>query len=236
MDRRTVKLQGFCIDTFSQEEALEFAQSGQVITINPEMVVNAKKNPEFAKIIREAQLVIPDGIGVETGLRILGAKVKRIPGIEFAAKLLERSAGKPVALIGASHSVIEKTVKNLHNVNIVYYHDGFFDDPAGIIERLKEKQPAILLAAMGSPKQEEFIYNLKEILPNTLMAGVGGSFDVWAGEAERAPLILRKLGLEWLYRTVKEPKRFKRIFPALPLFILEVIIEKVTGYVYVKQR
>ena len=87
-------------------------------------------------------------------------------------------------------------------------------------------QPKVLLAALGSPKQEEFIYKLKSRLPNTLMIGVGGSFDVWSGEVERAPEIYQKMGLEWLYRTIKEPKRFKRIFPTLPLFVLKVLRSK----------
>ena len=76
--------------------------------------------------------------------------------------------------------------------------------------------------------QEEFIYELKSILPSTLMIGIGGSFDVWAGEVQRAPEIWQKLGLEWLYRTIKQPERFKRIFPTLPLFVYNVIKEKFT--------
>ena len=76
--------------------------------------------------------------------------------------------------------------------------------------------------------QEEFIYELKSILPSTLMIGIGGSFDVWAGEVQRAPELWQKLGLEWLYRTIKQPERFKRIFPTLPIFVYNVIIEKIT--------
>ena len=84
----------------------------------------------------------------------------------------------------------------------------------------------MVLAALGSPKQEFFISELKKNLPNAIMVGLGGSFDVWSGVVERAPEIYQKLGLEWLYRTVKEPKRFKRIFPTLPLFVLKVLREK----------
>jgi N-acetylglucosaminyldiphosphoundecaprenol N-acetyl-beta-D-mannosaminyltransferase len=199
------------------------------------MISAAKKNPQLAKIIHEAELVIPDGIGVEIGLRILGHNVRRVAGIDFAREVL--NSGKTAALVGAAPHVVKKAVQNLHKpelntaftdgaVNIIYHHDGFFQDAEPIKEELRRLQPQILLAALGSPKQEEFIYSLKEILPNTLMLGVGGSFDVWAGEVARAPEIWQKLGLEWLYRTIKEPKRFKRIFPVLPLFVISVIMEK----------
>ena len=119
--------------------------------------------------------------------------------------------------------------KEIENINIVYYHDGYFKDDSEIIDHLVNAQPAVVLTALGSPKQEEFNYKLKKLLPNTLFIGVGGSFDVWAGIVKRAPEIYQKLGLEWLYRTVKEPKRFKRIFPTLPLFIIKVLKEKIIG-------
>ena len=84
------------------------------------------------------------------------------------------------------------------------------------------------MVALGSPKQEFFINELKKNLPNATMIGLGGSFDVWAGVVDRAPVIYQKLGLEWLYRTIKEPKRFKRIFPTLPLFVLKVFKERLS--------
>ena len=80
--------------------------------------------------------------------------------------------------------------------------------------------------ALGSPKQEKFIAKARNVLNYGLMVGVGGSFDVWSGTVERAPEIYQKLGIEWLYRTVKQPERFKRIFPTLPLFVLRVLREK----------
>ena len=80
---------------------------------------------------------------------------------------------------------------------------------------------------LGSPKQEELIDKLKNVLKGSVMIGVGGSFDVFSGFTKEAPVIYRKLGLEWLYRTIKEPKRFKRIFPALPLFLVQCIMENI---------
>ncbi len=234
MNRKTVKLQGFNVDTFDFETAVEYADSisGQVVTINPEMINNARKNSDFAEIINCAELVIPDGIGVEIGLKILGSNVRRIAGIEFAHKMLEVCAkdGKSAAFVGAKPEIIEKAAHNIKkefdNINIIYVQDGYFKNDERVINDLKNLQPRLVLCALGSPKQEEFISKCKKLLPNSLFIGVGGSFDVWSGVVQRAPEIYQKLGLEWLYRTVKDPKRFKRIFPTLPLFVLNVLREK----------
>ena len=222
-------LLGFGIDKYTLDEAVEAAEKscGQVVTINPEMIDYALKNPEFADLINQAEFVIPDGIGVQLGLRIKGYKIRRIPGIEFAKRMLIETKGLPAAFVGAKPDVAQKAVNNLlkeiPELNAVYIHDGYFSDTDLILKEISSANPRIVLAALGSPKQEEFIFMLKKLLPEALLIGVGGSFDVWAGEVERAPEIYQKLGLEWLYRTVKEPARFKRIFPALPLFVLRVL-------------
>lgn len=235
MERNLVKIQNINVDTFTFSEALNFVKSGQVVTLNPEMIECASKNPEFANVLREAELIIPDGIGVQIGLKILGHNVKRIAGIEFGRRVLEKVSvtETPVALIGAKPEVIEKTVKNLKKelpeINIVYTCDGYFDDEDFVISNLKNTGAKVVLTALGSPKQEFFNYKAKKIMPETLFIGVGGSFDVWAGEVQRAPEIFQKIGLEWLYRTVKEPKRFRRIFPVLPLFVLKVLKERLIG-------
>ncbi len=137
---------------------------------------------------------------------------------------------KTVALIGAKQEVVENAVVNLKaeipDLNIVYYHDGYFDDDSAIIDDLKDKKPDFIMVALGSPKQEFFISKLKTVLPDSVMIGLGGSFDVWAGAVKRAPIIYQNLGLEWLYRTLCEPQRFRRIFPTLPLFVLRVLKER----------
>ena len=236
MSNSSVKILGYGVDDYDFEQALEYAQNsgGQVVTINPEMILAAQKSPEFSQIINDAELVIPDGVGVQIGLKMLGYKVKRIPGIEFGYSLLKKYAqlNKPVALVGAKPEIVEKAVKNLKNeipnLNIVYAHDGYFTNDDEIISEVASASPELVLVALGSPKQEFFIKAMKSRLPNSLMIGLGGSFDVWAGAVKRAPKIYQKLGLEWLYRTVKEPQRFKRIFPTLPLFLLKVLKEKMS--------
>lgn len=235
MERRTERLQDLDIDTFTLEEALEYAyeKRGQVVTLNPEMVMNSRDNASLKNIIQSAELVIPDGVGIEVGLKILGKKIHRIAGIEFAYKCIamfyERKL--PIALIGAAQEVNElacsELKKKFNGLNIAYSHNGFFKDETVIFDELKKSGAQLVLVALGSPKQEEFIYKLKKDMPDTLFIGVGGSFDVWSNKVERAPEFYQRAGLEWLYRTVKEPARFRRIFPTLPLFVLRVVKERI---------
>lgn len=233
-ERKLVNILGFGVDSFTFDEALDYAasMSGQIVTINPEMIENAHKNSEFSKVISDAELVVPDGIGIEIGLKILGHRVKRIPGIELGKALIKNfsQSDKTVAFLGAKPGVIDRAINNLKNefpkLNVVYSHDGYFEDDNDIIEAIVSASPDLILVALGSPKQEIFSCKLKQKLPNSVMIGLGGSFDVWAGDVKRAPEIYQKLGLEWLYRTIKEPYRIKRIFPTLPLFILRVIKER----------
>lgn len=204
----------------------------QIVTINPEMYTEAENNPEFKKILDEAELIVPDGIGIKIGLKLKGHSVERVPGIDFARTLLDWCAknNKPVAIIGSKEEVISKAVENLKNeisgLDIVYYHNGYFDNNEEIYNSLKEANARLILVALGSPKQEFFIYNAKQILPPCLMIGIGGSLDVWSGNVKRAPKIYQKLCIEWLYRTICQPERFKRIFPTIPLFLWKVITYK----------
>ena len=230
----SVELLGFRIDTFSFEEAISKAKElidgksvAQVVTINPEMFEYASKDADFTNIVKEAEMVIPDGVGVKLALQINGVKTARIPGVDFAKRLLEESAqnGIPVAIVGAKEEIISKAVENLQNeingLNIVYYHNGYFDNDEEIYNELSKKSPKLVLVAMGSPRQEKFIYNAKNTLKPCFMVGIGGSLDVWSGNVKRAPKIFQILGLEWFYRTITQPSRFKRIFPTLPLFVIK---------------
>ena len=127
--------------------------------------------------------------------------------------------------------VLELAVKNslekYKNLNIVYSHDGYFSDFNPIIDDIINSGAKFILCAMGSPKQEYFISELKKRTEGALMIGVGGTFDVLSGTVKLAPPLFRKLGLEWLYRTIKQPERIKRIFPALPIFFFQSIIDSV---------
>ncbi|MBQ9688371.1 WecB/TagA/CpsF family glycosyltransferase, partial [bacterium] len=231
---------GFNINDLQMADAVDYAvdliksrKGGQIVTINPEMIQSAKKNPQLKDIIDHAQLVLPDGVGIKLGLKLKKTSIQRLAGIEFAYKMLEACAQNkiPVALVGAKPHIISAAKKalseQLPDLKIVYTHNGYFSDEERVIQELKRAVPKFVLVALGSPRQEEFIQKARKELPTSVMIGVGGSFDVWSGNVKRAPEAFQKLGLEWLYRTCKEPKRFKRIFPALPKFVFSVIKEDI---------
>lgn len=233
---------GFEVNLFSMEDALQYThqklqqnQGLHIVTINPEMIELGNKNPEFGRVLNEADLTIPDGVGIKIALGIKGIKQENLPGIEFSKKLINICAleGYTIGLLGAKEEVIQLASKKLQeefqNLNITYIRNGYFsNDEVDIVkEEIKAISPKVLFVALGAPKQELFISELKEQMPQTIFIGVGGSFDVWSGMTKRAPKIWQKLGLEWLYRTIKEPSRFKRIFPTLPMFLIQVIMETI---------
>ena len=228
------------VDLLNENEALELSKKSieekknfHIITINPEMIMNAQKNPAFLEIINSSDLNIIDGVGVKIALKFQGINQNQIRGVDFSRKLIDLASKNNyrVAFLGAKEEVIQKTKENFlkqyPNLNIVYLRNGYFQDDNEIISNIEASNPQILLVGLGSPKQEEMISKLKDKLHGCVMVGVGGSFDVFSGIVKESPEIYRKLGLEWLYRTLKQPERFKRIFPALPIFLIKCIIDTV---------
>lgn len=217
------------------ENALDNDERLHVVTLNPEMMMQADKDPELAGILKHAGLVLPDGAGVVWALRSRGHHLKRLPGIEFSEKLLAMAEEKNyrVALIGASFDVLTGAIvqlqKHYPKLHIVYAHPGFFpnkDMEDAVAEACAKTQPQIVLVAMGVPKQEKWIEHYKQIFPQAVCIGVGGSLDVWSGMSKRAPEILRKLNLEWFYRIATEPWRIQRIYKSLPLFVVKVLLNR----------
>lgn len=217
------------------KEAIENNESFHIITINPEMIMNAQKNESFLNIINNSSLNVIDGIGVKIALKFQNINAINVRGVDLSRKLLDLAAsnGYRVAFLGAKEEVIVKAIENVKTLrptlNVVYSRNGYFKDQEEIIEQISMARPQILLVGLGSPFQEEFIVKLKQKLDGCVMVGVGGSFDVFSGIVEEAPIIYRKLGLEWLYRTIKQPERFKRIFPLLPMFLIKCIINSKKG-------
>jgi N-acetylglucosaminyldiphosphoundecaprenol N-acetyl-beta-D-mannosaminyltransferase len=240
MERKKIKILGFGVDTFDFNEAVSYTKhlmdnniGAQIITVNPEMIELGLKDSGYSEILDDADLVLPDGVGIQLALKLKGHSIKRVTGIEFSHRLIEEcsKSGYPIALIGAKEHVIKKAAENLKkeypNLNISLMQNGYYDNVDDVYWSLGEKNPKLVLVALGAPKQEYFIAGYRKYHPDTVMIGVGGSFDVWAGEVQRAPEIYQKLGLEWLYRTIKQPERFKRIFPCLPRFLLRVITNNI---------
>ena len=212
-------------------QALVNGKNFQIITINPEMIMNSQKNPEFLNIIKSSDMNIPDGVGVKIALKLKKINQDNIRGVDFARSLIKLASENnyEIGFIGAKENIIQKVKENIlkkyPKLNIVYLRNGYFNNDDEIITEIVSACPKILLVGLGSPKQEEIISKLKTKLSGSIMIGVGGSFDVFSGYVKEAPKIFRKLGLEWLYRTIKEPKRLKRIFPVLPLFLIKCIID-----------
>lgn len=234
------KVLGYPVDVVDQSAALDVLEAAwasdrclHVVTVNSEMIVSAQKDSELDRIIRHAHLIIPDGAGVVWALKFAGVKSTRVPGIELAFAALEKAAasGRRVALLGAKKEVLEtlkeKLAERLPDLNIVASHDGYFtsENEDEVVDQLSQADPQLLLVALGVPKQEYFIDRWHSRFPNAVVIGVGGSFDVWAGLAKRAPKMFQQLNLEWFYRLLKEPWRYKRMGTTLPNFAFQVIAE-----------
>lgn len=228
------------IDLYAADEALNKVRSAlsekrnfHVITINPEMIMNAQKNKAFFDIVNNSDMNIIDSVGVKLALKFQGINQNQVRGVDFARLLVKEAAQKnlKIAFLGAKEEVINKTCENFlkkyPNLNIVYSRNGYFSDDEKILNEIKEKSPDIVLVGLGSPRQEEFIVKLKNYLQGATMVGIGGAFDVFSGFVKESPKIYQKLGLEWLYRTILQPERFKRIFPVLPLFLIKCIIDTI---------
>jgi N-acetylglucosaminyldiphosphoundecaprenol N-acetyl-beta-D-mannosaminyltransferase len=211
--------------------ALELKQrgGGQIVTLNAEMTMAARANPELGAAIAQAGLVIPDGAGVVWALGRQGYRVRRSPGIELARQLLVYAAAHQwrVALVGGSPEVMERLVERLQaeipTLDLAFAIHGYQapDQWPGIEQQLREARPDLVLAALGVPRQETWIQRLHAGQPGLWM-GVGGSFDVWSGAKQRAPEWMGRFQIEWLYRLIQEPSRWRRML-ALPAFAWAVL-------------
>lgn len=237
----TVKIFGVRFDNVTMDEAnkkfISFMGNEKLKTIytpNPEIVMMAQEDNEFKTVLNEGDLVIPDGIGI-----ILASKVHhlgltdRVPGIELLELMFEycNRAGKSIFLFGGKPGVADMAAENIKatypNLTIVGTRDGYFDQgkELKILDEINEKKPDILIVALGAAKQEKWIHRYKKTINASVAMGVGGALDVWAGTVRRAPVIFQKLGLEWFYRLIKQPTRFKRML-TLPKFMLKVLFTK----------
>ncbi|WP_204106245.1 MULTISPECIES: WecB/TagA/CpsF family glycosyltransferase [Spirulina sp. CCY15215] len=197
-----------------------------VVTLNAEMAMQAESNPPLAAAIAQADLVIPDGVGVVFYLRLRQQFQRRCPGIELAASLLEIAGEEgedyPIAFYGGAPGVAEQAAchwrDRFPSLSMMSSH-GYLSDSeqANFQAQLQEKQPKLILVGLGVPRQEYWIAENRALCPKAIWIGVGGSLDIWAGVKSRAPRWLRENNLEWFYRLYKEPWRWRRML-ALPHF------------------
>lgn len=203
-----------------------------VVTPNPEIVETCRENLAARQAVNGADLVLPDGIGVVIGAKMLGTPLKeKVPGIEFAAGLMEGMAkeGLSLYLLGAQSGVAEKAGEKLTakypGLKIAGTHNGFFQEDGAVAETIRQSGADCVFVCLGAPKQELWIAKHGETTGARLLCGLGGSLDVFAGVVERAPKFWSDHGLEWFYRLCKNPWRAKRMMK-LPLFLVHVRKEK----------
>jgi len=204
-----------------------------IATVNPEFIVAAQKDEKFKEILNKCDLNVPDGVGLQFAAKLAGEKIgERITGVDLTWEIckLASEKGYSVFFLGAEEGVAEKAAHRIKllnpGLNIAGTYSGAPDEE-GIVTRISDSHADILLVAFGAPKQEKFIADNKESLRVKLAMGVGGTFDYIAGVKPYAPLWLRRIGLEWLYRLFTQPKRWKRILNATVVFPWLVLRSKV---------
>lgn len=220
-DLRGLKLVGWR----DMQHALDFLyadgdiRQGTLVAINAEKMLTIEDDAQVRALIEAAEFKYADGISVVRSLRkkFPQAQVSRVAGADLWEQLMARAgaAGTPIFLVGGKPEVLAQTEQKLRaqwGVNIVGSQDGYFrpDQRQALFERIRASGARIVTVAMGSPKQEIFMRDCREVWPEALYMGVGGTYDVFTEHVKRAPEFWQRLGLEWLYRLLSQPTRLKR--------------------------
>jgi len=235
-DNSTIRVINQNIDNLTASEALMRADNAihsrrylSIATVNPEIIVLSARDKLYARILGQLNLRLPDGVGLTIMSRYFGyAKFKeRIPGVDFVKNLLVLSEKKnyKVMMLGAAaeSSLDAERILNRQYPNLaIKCLSGGVIDPhnadRNTIDKIKSFKPDILVVGLGAPKQETFILNYQKKLGAHVAIGAGGTIDFLAGRARRAPKIICRLGLEWLWRVILYPGRWRRIFTATIVF------------------
>ena len=241
MDENFVKILGIRISKLNMEGAyntfLSFFEDDTVNTIytpNTEIVMQAQNDNDLKEVLHDGDLVIPDGIGLIYASKIHGLGLEdRVTGVDLMDKILKycNSTRRSIYILGGKPEVADRACENIletyPNIKIKGCRDGYFteEDELKIVDKINEVKPDILFVALGAPKQEMWIDKYKKILNTKVAMGVGGGVDIWAGTSKRAPKFFQNLGLEWLYRLMREPYRIGRMM-ALPRFMIKVLISR----------
>ncbi len=197
-----------------------------VLTPNPEIIYAAQHDGALLEILRNADLAVPDGVGVVWAARVLGTPLpERVTGIDLLERLLALSAqrGYRVYFLGARPEVLPKAVdaarRRFPGLQVAGSHHGYFTpaDEQAVVDDIKKARPDLLFVGMGAPRDQKWLWRHREELGVPVSMGVGGSFDVLAGATRRAPQWVRDARLEWFFRLIQQPRRWRRML-ALPRF------------------
>ena len=216
-------------------ELLHAGGAHYVVTPNPEIVEACRRDRAVMDAVNGADLVLPDGIGIIYGAKILGTPLPgRVTGIAFAQALMERMAegGEGLFLLGAKPGYAQQAAENLRRrypgLNIVGTNDGYFKEDGPVVEKIRASGARAVFVCLGAPKQELWMVKNGPATGAGLLVGLGGCLDVFSGNVKRAPEQFQKLGLEWLYRLCREPRRIGRM-AKLPLFLVHAAAERGRG-------
>ena len=211
---------------------LQLGIGTHVVTLNAEMTMLCETHETLREIVKQADLIIPDGSGIVLYLQLHGKKIRRFPGIELAESLLKKAGQDPqkerVFFYGGAPGVAQAAAqaisKKYPGINIVGTQHGFISgtEVEKLQQSLNELQPELIFVGLGVPRQELWIAENRSLCPQATWIGVGGSLDIWSGIKTRAPAILADNHLEWLYRLYQEPWRWRRML-ALPVFAIKAI-------------
>jgi len=218
------------------EEAIESDRKSFWVAINPIKIYHSWHKPELLNLLQQADVGICDGVGVSIASRILhGRSIMRCTGCDLFFKILSLACRKNwgVYLLGASAESNAATRSELQkiypNLRIVGWQDGYFEDLDVVIEQINSSKADLLFVAMGSPKQEHWIWRHRQAIDANFCMGVGGSFDIASGGLRRAPKVFRMTGTEFLFRLMREPRKRWRIQKVLFPYFLRVIHKRLFG-------
>ena len=218
------------------EQAIESARKSFCVAINPIKMYNAWHDPELLELLRQTDMGICDGVGVSIASRILhGRSLKRITGCDLFFRLLGLASDKGygVFLLGASaqaNAAARAALQRRYpDLRIVGWHDGYFQDSQSVIEKINASGADLLFVAMGSPRQEQWIWRHRQSINASFCMGVGGSFDVASGNLKRAPKLFRMTGTEFLFRLALEPRKRLAHQKILLCFLLRILGRRLFG-------
>lgn len=216
-------------------ELLHGERAAYCVTPNAEMAYEALHDEAFRAILNEASLVLPDGAGVVLGAKILKTPLKqKVAGIDFAQNLLGilEEEGSRLFLLGSKPGIAETAAEKMRQKHpsliICGTADGYFRDDADAVRAINDARADVVFVCLGAPKQERFMHDHCGELNVRLMIGLGGTLDGIAGTVKRAPKWMIRLQLEWLYRLIKEPRRFGRML-RLPKFVFAALKKRWKG-------
>lgn len=243
LQRNIIKILGVSIDNVTLEETGIYTKQlieesnkscRLVVAPNTEFIMLAQKDEEFFNVLKSASFATPDSVGVMIGGKLQKKKFKeRIPGQAYFRNTLKvgEKEGWTFYFLGGEKGIAEKAkekvMQDYPNLKVVGCHEGYFEEESEeeVINQINALKPNVLFVAMGAPIQEKWIYKNKDKLCVDIATGQGGTFDYEAGKIKRAPKFFQKMGIEWLWRLVKEPKRIVRMM-ALPKYLIIILLKK----------